>query len=242
MNSKDYLIKSFCVSVILHTFIMYGVPGFPGSALKKNKPPEVVYYKIQEKPLVKEEVNKESYPKQIKLVQKEEKPAKGGSASGGKEEAKADKPQEKESPKKQEAVNEPAKEVPQKQEIPSRKLAPDKTELVKLDEKRSFKTSPAFLTYNNYIREKIRKTAVSIYERTYEQGNIHMSFTIEKSGNLKALNVITEHSSENNYLKQIAKKSILDSSPFPPFSEELDIPEITFNILMAFRSGNVSSE
>ena len=223
MDTKDYIIKSFCISLIAHTFFVYGVPGLNVPSLKRHKQPEVTYYRLQEK---------ENSPDQIKLTTKQEQ----------QEQVKPETRQAQKQTEPQETINKDIfKNILPKRAQESPRSVKAEAKLVKIQEKRSITTSPAFLTYNNFIREKIRKKAVYIYNKPYEQGNVYVSFTVEKTGVLKAISVVAEKSCGNEYLKQIAKKSILDSSPFPVFPEDLDIPEVTFSVLMSFRAGTVSN-
>ena len=93
--------------------------------------------------------------------------------------------------------------------------------------------NPIYLKYYQAIREKIRHYAYYNYNRAYS-GEIYLSFTVISDGNLKELRIIEEKSAQNNYLKEIAIKSIKDASRFPAIPQELDYPELSFNVIIAF--------
>ena len=93
--------------------------------------------------------------------------------------------------------------------------------------------NPVYLKYYRTIRDKIRRYAYYNYNRAYA-GKIYISFLVTSEGNLKALKIIDEKSTSNDYLKEIAVKSIKDSSPFPPIPEKLNYPELSFNVIIAF--------
>lgn len=231
MESKDYLVKSFCISVIAHTLIIYGVPGFSLSDMKRLKQPEVTYYKMQEKILAQElaKAKKEPLLSDIELAKKQE---------IIREEKSADIQENKKAGIKQEVV----KDLEKKSEQIQPKPIKNETQAISLEKNNSIRTKPSFLSYNNLIREKIRKKALYLYDKTYEQGNIYLSFVLENNGRIKTVSIVAEKSIDNEYLEQIAKKSILYSSPFPAFPKELDVSEITFSVLMSFRSGSVMSD
>lgn len=93
--------------------------------------------------------------------------------------------------------------------------------------------NPVYLRYYRAIREKIRRYAYYNYNRAYS-GEIYLSFVVASDGRLKALRIIDEKSSPNNYLKEIATKSIKDASPYPVIPEELDYPELSFKVIIVF--------
>lgn len=93
--------------------------------------------------------------------------------------------------------------------------------------------NPVYLKYYQIIRDKIRRYAYYNYNRQQE-GEAYLSFVIASDGTLKALKVIDNKSTPDDYLKAIAAKSIKDASPYPGIPKELDYPELSFNVIIAF--------
>jgi len=93
--------------------------------------------------------------------------------------------------------------------------------------------NPVYLNYYQFVREKIKKAAYQNYVHT-EEGEVYLSFSVEKGGSLKGVRLAEEKSSGNEYLRGIALSSIKDAAPFPPFPRELDYPELTFNVIISF--------
>lgn len=94
--------------------------------------------------------------------------------------------------------------------------------------------NPSYISYYQIVREKIRRAAYQNYTHT-ETGEIYLSFTVSSNGYLKEVQLAEEKSSPTPYLKDIAKKSIQDASPFPPFPKELDYPQLSFNVVISFK-------
>ena len=93
--------------------------------------------------------------------------------------------------------------------------------------------NPSYISYYQIVREKIRRAAYQNYTRT-ETGEVYLTFLISQDGTLKAVQLIEERSSPSAYLKETALRSIKDASPFPAFPEELDYPQLSFNVVISF--------
>ncbi|PIQ89946.1 MAG: hypothetical protein COV72_00535 [Candidatus Omnitrophica bacterium CG11_big_fil_rev_8_21_14_0_20_42_13] len=94
--------------------------------------------------------------------------------------------------------------------------------------------NPVYLKYYQQVRERIRRYAYYNYSRT-DSGDVYVSFVVSKNGNLQALRIIDETSIPNDYLKEIAAKSVKDASPYPPIPDELNYPELSFVVIIAFK-------
>jgi hypothetical protein len=94
--------------------------------------------------------------------------------------------------------------------------------------------------YNNYyqvVREKIRHRAYTNYSR-YETGEVYLTFIVTSDGNLQGVKLMEEKTRADNYLREVALKSIRDSAPFPAFPANLLFPELSFNVVIAFEVSN----
>ncbi|MCK5083202.1 MAG: TonB C-terminal domain-containing protein [Candidatus Omnitrophica bacterium] len=102
-------------------------------------------------------------------------------------------------------------------------------------------TNPKYLTYNDDMRDTISR---NIKQRAYayvnhpdfEAGEVYLTFMLASDGMLKGVKIIDEKTSANDYLREVALRSIKESNPFPPFPEGFDYPEFTFNLLISFQN------
>ena len=101
-------------------------------------------------------------------------------------------------------------------------------------------TNPKYITYNDDMRatisRNIRKRAYTyINHEDFESGKVYLTFVLSSSGILKQLQIIDSKTFANEYLRNVAVKSIKESSPFPPFPLGFNYPEFTFNLLISFQ-------
>lgn len=94
-------------------------------------------------------------------------------------------------------------------------------------------SNPSYIHYYQIVREKIRRSAYYNYTRA-ETGEVYVSFIILSDGALKDVRLGQDKSSPNQYLKDIALRSMKDASPFPNFPKELDYPQLSFNVIISF--------
>ena len=107
-----------------------------------------------------------------------------------------------------------------------RKITLPAIEMAKID-------NPSYISYYQIVREKIRRSAYQNYTHN-ETGEVYVSFIISNDGYIKDVRLAEEKTTANDYLKNIALKSIRDASPFPNFPKELDYPQLSFNIIISF--------
>jgi TonB family protein len=93
--------------------------------------------------------------------------------------------------------------------------------------------NPSYISYYQIVREKIRRSAYQNYTHN-ETGEVYVSFIISNDGLIKEVRLAEEKTMVNDYLKNIALRSIRDASPFPNFPKELDYPQLSFNIIISF--------
>jgi len=124
--------------------------------------------------------------------------------------------------------------------IPINKPEFIKSEIIAVKKKITFPSvndekinNPVYLNYYQTIRERIKRAAYKNYT-SLVNGEVYMSFIILSSGQLQNVRINEEKSTAYGYLKEIARKSIYDASPFPGFPEDLDYPELSFNVIISF--------
>ena len=93
--------------------------------------------------------------------------------------------------------------------------------------------NPVYLNYYQIIRERIKHAAYQNYTRLIN-GEVYVSFIVLSAGQLNNVRINNEKSTSQAYLKDIAKKTIHDASPFPSFPQDLNYPELTFNVIISF--------
>lgn len=94
--------------------------------------------------------------------------------------------------------------------------------------------SPEYKDYYQIIREKIRRYAYSNYKRLQE-GRVFLTFSLRSDGKLIDAKVNAGKSSKNEYLREIALKSVTDAAPFQEFPAKLKNNDaLSFNVIISF--------
>jgi outer membrane biosynthesis protein TonB len=91
----------------------------------------------------------------------------------------------------------------------------------------------SYISYYQIVREKIKRAAYQNYIRQ-DTGEAYITFIISSDGSLKETRLVEEKSTSQQYLRDIALKSVKDSAPFPSFPQELNYPSLTFNVIISF--------
>ena len=94
--------------------------------------------------------------------------------------------------------------------------------------------SPTYLSYYQYVREKIRRAAYQNFSKT-ETGEVYLSFVVSATGALRETIINEDKSSKSSYLRQISLRSLRDSEPFPNFPKDLDYPQLSFNVIISYQ-------
>lgn len=95
-----------------------------------------------------------------------------------------------------------------------------------------------YLNYYQAIRNKIRSLVVQNYPRFIACGEVCLYFVLLSNGELKEIKIIEERSSQNQLLKEIAKRSVQQASPFSSFPKDLNQTQLSFNVIIAFETEN----
>ena len=89
--------------------------------------------------------------------------------------------------------------------------------------------------YYQSVRLQIQLTAEKNYRGFKSIGMVHLSFVVGKKGGLKNIYVYKEDTSANDFLLQVAIRSVKDASPFLSFPPELPHEELPFSIYIEFK-------
>lgn len=105
---------------------------------------------------------------------------------------------------------------------------------VEIDGSMKVPDNSAYLTYNNYLHERIRR---SIYNKFYYingKGTACIKFTIKDDGSLAEARLIDEKSNASDKLKRIALDGLKDAAPFPALPKGLNSSFETFWVNVHF--------
>ncbi len=112
--------------------------------------------------------------------------------------------------------------------------APIKLSEVEIESSLKLARKPAYLTYNNFLRERVRRCLYNKFSEVSDEGVVCLKFALKADGSLLEYRVIDEKSQASERLKRMAVEGLLDASPFPPLPKELDSPLATFSVIIHF--------
>ncbi len=98
----------------------------------------------------------------------------------------------------------------------------------------SFSEKKEYPDYHQLLKAKVKNYI--IYPGLISQGEVHLSFTLTSSGQLKIIRINEKRSSSNVLLRMAALDSIKKANPFPPFPKNLKQEEATFNVVISFKN------
>jgi outer membrane biosynthesis protein TonB len=217
-NDKIFQV-ALTVSLIGHSLVLIGLPHIELDSKKKDYPQiEVNYFQLRKIPRQSSLQDKRTPESRSLVTEESHKTIQKIQEATSEEEAllkKEPSPAEKrQSPAK--AQEQDQKEFPISPEVAQR---------------------PEYLSYYQLIREAIKDSAYRNCPLSFTDGEVYISFILLSDGHLKAAKVIDKKSTAGKFLKQIALRSLSNAAPYPPFPKELDLPELSFNIIISFQSG-----
>lgn len=94
--------------------------------------------------------------------------------------------------------------------------------------------TPEYRNYYQVIREKIRRLAYRHYKKL-DEGEVYLTFTLTPDGNLVEAVINNKSLKANDYLRDIALKSVTNAAPYPEFPEKLKTHrQLTFHVIISF--------
>ena len=123
------------------------------------------------------------------------------------------------------APNAPIAKIDQNKDAP-RELA---------QKQQRIKTTKDYINYYQLLREKIRQKVKRNYRNSYNEGEIHLNFTLNANGSLAACDIDRATSFGDTKLAELAISSVRQASPFPPFPKALSVPTMTFTVTVVFK-------
>ncbi len=94
--------------------------------------------------------------------------------------------------------------------------------------------NPAYASYYQVVRDKIKSVAY-LNSPISAGGEVFLSFILDSSGQLIALQIINERSIDNQQLRNLAYNFVKQAAPFPSFPPDLKHPELSFNVIIEFK-------
>ena len=116
----------------------------------------------------------------------------------------------------------------------------DRERIVRIPEFRSEKiTNPRYLGYKETMQQKIKRR-INAYARRYafDVGEVYLTFVVAASGKLLQVKVVESKTNANAAFREACLRSVRESSPFPPFPQDLAYPELPFKILITSREAD----
>jgi hypothetical protein len=92
-----------------------------------------------------------------------------------------------------------------------------------------------YLSYYQLIREKIRRRLKDNYKPDYGEGDVYLSFALRSDGKLNACGYDRNLSVRDRTLIELAITSVKEASPFHSFPDSMDLPTMTFDLMVSFR-------
>mgnify|MGYP001558643426 CR=1 FL=1 len=105
---------------------------------------------------------------------------------------------------------------------------------VRMESSLKLAQNPVYLTYNNFLRERIRRCLYNKFSEVSDEGVVCLKFALKADGALLEYRVIDEKSQASERLKRMAVEGLRDASPFPPLPKELDLSLATFSVIIHF--------
>jgi hypothetical protein len=93
--------------------------------------------------------------------------------------------------------------------------------------------NPQYIQYYQVVRSRIKDRAYANYAKL-DAGEVYLTFILDASGSLKQIKILEDRTRANTYLRQISMRSVEESNPFPPFPQELNYPELSFNVIISY--------
>ena len=81
----------------------------------------------------------------------------------------------------------------------------------------------------------VTEAASSLIEAAVEYTDGGIYHYKGSDGNLKDVRYIEDKSSPSYYLKDVSMRSIREAAPFPAFPNDLDYPQLSFNVIISFQ-------
>ncbi len=130
--------------------------------------------------------------------------------------------------KKTEAQNTKVPSEESKKSVTTRKILENKQDALKKDK--------TYISYYKLINERLQRSV--IYPANFANGEVEVSFILSADGNLRHLEVINQTTQVNHSLRETALQIVRNASPFPPFPASLQKQQLTFNVVICFRSNS----
>ena len=108
--------------------------------------------------------------------------------------------------------------------------------MVAENKENDLKKDKTYLSYYKLINRQLQESV--IYPSNFTDGEVEVSFVLNADGSLRGLEVIDQTSESSYSLRETALQIVRNASPFPPFPESLQKQQLTFNVVICFRSNS----
>ena len=139
------------------------------------------------------------------------------------------------------AIETPKISLAKKIEIAPSRSAAEKAETAKKEARELAKkqaplrNTKDYINYYQLIREKVRQTLKSRYDKRYAEGDVTLIFILNSNGSLASVDTEQESSSRDPALKDLAMQCLGEAAPFPAFPKELSVTKMSFSLTVSFK-------
>jgi len=126
-------------------------------------------------------------------------------------------------------------ETPAAGSPPAKRQAKEKADQELIQKQEKIRSTKDYIGYYQLIREKIRIKLKENYRREHNEGDVVLSFLLRANGALAAYDFDRAASTRDKKLADIAISSLKEASPFPPFPRAMDVPSMSFDLMVSFR-------
>lgn len=97
------------------------------------------------------------------------------------------------------------------------------------------RSSKDYISYFQFLREKIRQRLKANYTNFGKEGDISLVFVLNSDGSLSDVAIDDAASAQDRQLINIAVESVKEAAPFPGFPKALSYPKMSFNLDVSFK-------
>ncbi len=215
---------TFFISLIVHAVILFPMPTFTAALSKPEISPAMMYLALQVPPAVKNFNHELRKPEKAAPLSEQKKVA-------SRKELLPAQP-DKNSLK---TGNSPAVPVPAPEKSTELPQKPESKPVITTKETTSNDLSKdkTYISYYRLINEQLRQCAICPVN--FSEGEIEVSFVLTADGQLRSVEVLSNTSCPDNFLRETALQIVKRASPFPPFPTNIQQAQLTFNVVICFR-------
>ena len=221
--------NAFLFSLLLHSMILLPMPSINQKASVDKDEELLLKYLILNNPPAEKKIAPLSQQNIRQYKQKKQRSAQSAEQRAP-EKTIAKKPLQQRQVEKEPSIPERSSEPKcEKKTVTAEKVVAENKE-------NDLKKDKTYLSYYKLINRQLQESV--IYPSNFTDGEVEVSFVLNADGSLRGLEVIDQTSESSYSLRETALQIVRNASPFPPFPESLQKQQLTFNVVICFRSNS----